>query len=85
MRETEVERGRKLENMRLSKKRRVLSEVPARLPGWQTALGQAGGAGVGKQLLNSRGGVSVPRLIHGAQMELFPTLFPCRAVLIWPF
>lgn len=46
MRETEVERGRKLENMRLGKKRRVL----ARLLGWQTEPGQAQRLAVGKEL-----------------------------------
>lgn len=58
MSETEVERGRKLENMRLGKKRRVLAEVLARLLGWQTALGQAGRLAVRKELcwlVDSRG------------------------------
>lgn len=50
MSETEVERGRKLENMRLGKKRRVLAEVLARLLGWQTAPGQAERLAVGKEL-----------------------------------
>lgn len=49
MSETEVERGRKLENMRLGKKRR-LAEVLARLLGWQTAPGQAERRAVGKEL-----------------------------------
>lgn len=65
---TEVERGRKLENMRLGKKRRVL----ARLLGWQTALGQAGRLAVGKELCwlvfsGGGGGVSATPL-HATQM-----------------
>lgn len=70
MSETEVERGRKLENMRLCKKRRVLAEVLTRLLGWQTALGQAEGLAVGKQLCLAceRQGTFSATPLHATQM-----------------
>lgn len=48
------ERGRKLENMRLWKKRGVLTEVLTRLLGWQEAVSQAKGLAVGKELSLAR-------------------------------
>lgn len=48
--ETEIERGRKLENMRLWKEREVLTEMLTRLLGWQTAVSQAKGLVTEKEL-----------------------------------